>query len=116
LEGYDYTQPGAYFITLVTFEPTHLLGEIEDGQVRLSRQAKWFLRSGSAFQFAFLSSTAQRYQWMTNSRTTRLWHRNYYEHVIRNEADLARIMEYIQDNPLRWDSDRFSIGSQGHGG
>ena len=36
---------------------------------------------------------------------TRLWQRNYYEHVIRNEDDLNRIKEYISTNQLRWASD-----------
>ena len=35
-----------------------------------------------------------------------LWQRNYYEHVIRNENELDRITEYIQNNPLKWDLDR----------
>ncbi len=35
-----------------------------------------------------------------------LWQRNYYEHVIRNESELFRIREYIQNNPLKWDLDR----------
>ncbi len=32
----------------------------------------------------------------------RLWQRNYYEHVIRDEGDLERIRQYIVDNPARW--------------
>ena len=35
----------------------------------------------------------------------RLWQRNYYEHVIRDEADLNRIQDYIQSNPANWDED-----------
>jgi REP element-mobilizing transposase RayT len=31
--------------------------------------------------------------------------RNYYEHVIRNENDMARIRKYISDNPARWADD-----------
>lgn len=31
-----------------------------------------------------------------------LWQRNYFEHVIRSDADLARIRRYITDNPLQW--------------
>jgi putative transposase len=31
-----------------------------------------------------------------------LWQRNYYDHVIRNEADLQRIREYIFYNPASW--------------
>jgi REP element-mobilizing transposase RayT len=31
-----------------------------------------------------------------------VWQRNYYEHIIRNEADLFRIRTYIRNNPLQW--------------
>jgi REP element-mobilizing transposase RayT len=33
------------------------------------------------------------------------WQRNYYEHVVRNRADLDRIRRYIRDNPARWAAD-----------
>jgi putative transposase len=36
----------------------------------------------------------------------KLWQRNYYEHIIRNDNELNRICEYIVNNPLNWDSDR----------
>ena len=36
----------------------------------------------------------------------RLWQRNYYEHIIRNEDELNRIRQYIEDNPLKWEMDR----------
>ena len=36
LQGYDYSQPGAYFITLVTREREVLFGEIAGGELRLS--------------------------------------------------------------------------------
>jgi len=35
----------------------------------------------------------------------RLWQRNYYEHIIRNDADLDRIRHYIQNNPVAWQND-----------
>jgi putative transposase len=35
----------------------------------------------------------------------RLWQRNYYEHIIRDEADHERIAGYIRDNPVNWDQD-----------
>jgi len=34
------------------------------------------------------------------------WQRNYYERVVRDEKELARIREYIAGNPLQWASDR----------
>ena len=36
----------------------------------------------------------------------RLWQRNYYEHVIRNEYDLNEIRKYIIENPLKWALDK----------
>jgi putative transposase len=34
-----------------------------------------------------------------------LWQRNYYERIIRNEKELSKIREYIQNNPLKWSLD-----------
>ena len=39
----------------------------------------------------------------------RLWQRNYYEHIIRNEVSYYFIAEYIQNNPLRWEEDKLYI-------
>jgi putative transposase len=35
----------------------------------------------------------------------RLWQRNYYEHIVRNDGELDRIREYIRNNPQNWDTD-----------
>ena len=37
----------------------------------------------------------------------RLWQRNYYEHVIRNQHSYEEIAEYIRSNPYRWESDKY---------
>lgn len=34
-----------------------------------------------------------------------VWQRNYYDHVIRDENDLNRIREYIENNPAKWAED-----------
>ena len=39
-----------------------------------------------------------------------VWQRNYYEHIIRNDASLQRIRRYIAENPLRWHQDRENPG------
>ena len=36
----------------------------------------------------------------------KLWQRDYYEHVIRTEAELNSIREYIVNNPINWDDDK----------
>lgn len=38
----------------------------------------------------------------------RLWQRNYYEHIIRNEQAYHRIAKYIMDNPKNWKEDKFN--------
>ena len=35
----------------------------------------------------------------------KLWQRNYYEHIIRNEEELNHIRQYIADNTLNWRTD-----------
>ncbi len=35
-----------------------------------------------------------------------LWQRNYYERIIRNEYELNKTREYIQNNPYNWQNDR----------
>ncbi len=35
----------------------------------------------------------------------RLWHRNFYERVIRDDDDLAHAQGYIARNPRRWHED-----------
>ena len=36
----------------------------------------------------------------------KLWQRNYYEHIIRDDESLKRIRAYIINNPLQWAYDR----------
>ena len=36
----------------------------------------------------------------------KLWQRNFYEHIIRNEVELERIRAHIRRNPQRWEIDR----------
>ena len=36
----------------------------------------------------------------------KLWQRNYWEHIIRNEASYQRISQYILRNPAKWVEDQ----------
>ena len=42
-----------------------------------------------------------------NEMMGKLWQRNYYEHIIRNEQSYQRISEYIINNPKNWNGDKF---------
>lgn len=41
--------------------------------------------------------------------TEKLWQRNYYEHIIRDEQSYIRITEYIRNNPKKWADDKIKI-------
>lgn len=36
-----------------------------------------------------------------NCFDTKIWQRNYYEHIIRNEKEYYKILEYMEYNPLK---------------
>lgn len=38
----------------------------------------------------------------------RLWQRNYWERVVRNENELKKFRDYIQTNPIRWHLDKLN--------
>lgn len=42
----------------------------------------------------------------------KLWQRNYYENIIRNEQSYHRISNYIINNPAKWDDDKFFKNDQ----
>ncbi|WP_428610344.1 hypothetical protein [Sedimenticola sp.] len=39
----------------------------------------------------------------------RLWQRNYWEHIIRDDSELDLIREYIQNNPAQWELDQLYV-------
>jgi REP element-mobilizing transposase RayT len=54
----------------------------------------------------FKMNTAKRANLLRDMSGQPFWHRDYYEHVIRNRAELERIREYIANNPLKWELDQ----------
>lgn len=53
------------------------------------------------------SVTTKEYWKISNNQKTKLWQRNYYEHIIRNEKEYWLIHEYIEKNPLQWQYDQY---------
>lgn len=171
LAGYDYSQAGAYFVTVVTQARECLFGEVQDCEMKLNNAGEMVRRvwrelpdrfpnvtvgdfivmpnhihavvdihgvgaplvgaptnkpiSGAAEADgattrvaptlgdvigAFKSLTTVEYTrgvrnhgWPTFER--RLWQRNYFEHVVRNDDSRKRIIEYIVANPATWTHD-----------
>ena len=45
-----------------------------------------------------------------NTDIYKVWQRNYWDHIIRDEQSLDRIRQYIRHNPSRWEDDKLFIG------
>jgi putative transposase len=157
LKDYDYSQAGAYYVTINVQNRECLFGEIVNYEMILNDAGKMIEVQWLALLKRFPNIELDVYQVMPNhahgiivivepefgiesragtspaptlgdivgafkSITTheyiqgvgnknwrqfykRLWQRNYYEHVVRDEADLNRIQDYIQSNPANWDED-----------
>jgi len=173
LKGYDYSQAGAYSVTICTQNRECLFGEIVDKEMILNNPGrmveKWYrelenkfadivcdqcaimpnhiyfviqtgvgtdLRvrpdtdtdeqtSGGEHIGSPLHTVIQWFKTMTTNEYIRgvkqngwstfpgkLWQRNYYEHIVRNENELNRIREYIMNNPLQWELDRENPNGQ----
>jgi putative transposase len=167
LKEYDYSQAGAYFVTICTRDRECLFGDIVDGEMRLNNAGRmiqrWWYESAEKFKNIELDQsvvmpnhfhgiikivgaalcgrpenntyhgkTGQPHRvaptlgdiidWFKTMTTNeyirnvklrdwpsfygKLWQRNYYEHVIRNDDDLNRVRQYIIENPMKWYEDK----------
>jgi putative transposase len=89
------------------------------GRPQDSGQPRGVARTGMS-----LADVVHRFKTMTTHRYTdgvkncawpsfagRLWQRNYWERVIRDEAELHATREYIHNNPVRWELDKLYVGA-----
>ena len=104
IEDYDYSTPGAYFITFCTHYRKNTLSRIV-GAIH-----EWPLRSRS------IMSKTVGYIKMNASKAIRqhygniaVWQRGYYDHAIRNREDYEMIAKYIDENPVRWELDKLYL-------
>lgn len=54
----------------------------------------------------YLSITTRKINQIRKTPGNKLWQRNYYEHIIRDEDELNTIRKYIIYNPLKWEWDK----------
>lgn len=164
LKDYDYSQAGAYFVTICTHNRECLFGQITKGDMQLNDMGNIAQQCWNNIPLHFPNAAIDQFIVMPNhihgivifnvgaknvspiqnngnsdraknvsplrhgtsmkigsvirgfkigvTKWARdhgvcysLWQRNYYEHIIRNEAELNKIREYIINNPLNWESD-----------
>jgi REP element-mobilizing transposase RayT len=60
----------------------------------------------------FKGSTTKRINQLCGTAGKKIWQRNYYEHIVRDERDLLRIQNYIRENPLRLAENRDLLNHQ----
>ena len=129
LPGYNYSLPGAYFVTIVSrgrelvFDDLRLKAAVEEawqwlgqtfGQVRLDAfvvmpnhvHGVLFITDSREGRWqAAPTNTAAKPLGIRGTPMLPVWQRNYYERVVRDEEELNRVRQYIIDNPARWGKD-----------
>jgi len=119
LKDYDYSSNRFYFITICTnYRKPYLTGKNEEIVTQFIEQLPYKI-SGIKLDYyqimpshihlilvledcqLRLSEIVRRLKAVTTRQVRfRLWQPNYYEHVIRGDKELAKVREYIQNNPL----------------
>jgi len=69
---------------------------------RLNQFQKIVPQSLSVIIRSFKAATTNRINQLRRTPGGRVWQRNYYEHIIRDEDSLFRIRKYIAENVMRW--------------
>ena len=92
--------------------PNHFHGILEIVQVNASTETAANNKTVGDITGAFKSITTVEYSrgvknmhWKPFDK--KLWQRDYFEHIIRNEEAFDRIANYIINNPSKWHDDRF---------
>ena len=98
LQGYDYSQNGAYFITICTHQRRMLFGPNRDPRGGIVQAFKRY----STVEYIRLVKSGQAAPFNKH-----LWQRSFHDHVVRNETDYRMIAEYIDTNPRLWHKDCF---------
>jgi putative transposase len=161
LKGYDYSQAGGYYITVVTFWRECLFGNVLDGVMHVNALGRIVQECWDEIPFHFPRVSLDAFVIMPNHvhgilflhddgrgtihraptilapakegfgkptvgsiptilrtfkaavtrragrelNSGKLWQRNYYEHILRDQADYERIAGYILANPANWNDD-----------
>ena len=139
LQYWDYSHPGAYFVTLCTLGKKPLLSRIiltyDYAEVVLTQfgtiAEKHLSRIPGIDQYVIMPNHIHLIVCLDENSTGRkltlpqligsckscisrelgrsIWQRSYYEHVIRNTQDYLTHVKYIEENPINWIYDKYYI-------
>ncbi|WP_066214713.1 transposase [Flammeovirga sp. MY04] len=77
-----------------------------EGDIFIGRIVQWFKTMSTN---EYIKGVKEK-NWKRFNK--RLWHRNYWEYIIRNDGEYARIAKYIIDNPAKWEKDKLNNGNE----
>ena len=66
-------------------------------------------RSLGSFIAGFKSAVTKRINELRNTPGLAVWQRNYHERIIRDDAELVRVREYVLRNPTHWTEDDYNL-------
>lgn len=93
-----------------SFEDASRLQNVQNaaGATRRSRLPKGpEPRSLGAIMAGFKAACTTRINRMRQTPGKPVWHRNYWEHVVRDERMWRNVRRYIINNPKKWDEKRY---------
>ena len=118
LKNYDYSQDGYYFVTICTYKQKPIMTEYKDVVERIlfslpkrftGLNIDWFILMPTHIHVIFIFEDMKRSlsdvirvfkALVSHELKQKIWQRNYYEHIIRNDDALCNIRKYIEENPL----------------
>lgn len=91
--------------------PNHMHGIIEikdrNGELHTPKQQKnGTSHTVGAIVRGYKSSVTKQIKILDHT-IEGVWHRNYYEHIIRDDKAYENITNYINNNPKKWNADKF---------
>ena len=114
LPEYDYSQNGAYFITICTQNRETLFGDVGADSISARMISDIFEKTISEIVQTFKRRSTIEYiklvkQGLAQPFDKKVWQRSYHDHIIRNEKDFRMIRKYIDENPITWENDCFYV-------
>ena len=91
IEDYDYSSPGAYFITICTANREKIFWSDRRGELCSPASTPTISRVIKQFKGSITKQVGRP-----------IWQKSFYDHGIRNQQDYHEIWQYIENNPLKY--------------
>ena len=96
-----------HFIVLHAFVvmPNHFHGIIEIHREAICENEEIKIKSLSELMGAYKTTVSKQIHLLGYSNFA--WQRSFYDHIIRDDRSYENISNYILNNPLKWEEDKF---------